>query len=76
MEDICHQQYSLNRKERSHDTENHYGYLIILNLAKSPFVNMVLKQNLAETKVLTLRLNLRLRPGRRLRPFVNTGPEV
>ena len=55
--------YSLNGKERSHDTENHYGYLIMLDLAKSPFVNMVLKQNLAEIKVLTLRLDLSLRPG-------------
>ena len=63
MKDICHQLYSLNRKERSHDTENHSGYLIILDLAKSPFVNMVLRQNLAETKVLTLRLDLSLRPG-------------
>ena len=30
--------------------------------AKSPFVNTVLRQNLAETKVLTLRLDLSLRP--------------
>ena len=63
MKDICHQQYSLNRKERSHDTDNHCGYSIILDLAKSPFVNTVLRQNLAETKVLTLRLDLSLRPG-------------
>ena len=62
MNDIYHQ-YSLNRKERSHDPENHCGYLIILDLAKSPFVNTVLKQNLAETKVLTLRPRLSLRPG-------------
>ena len=55
--------YSLNRKERSHNTENHCGYLIILDLAKSPFMNTVLGQNLAETKVLTLRLDLSLRPG-------------
>ena len=34
-----------------------------LDLAKSPFVNTVLRQNLAETKVLTLRLDLSLRPG-------------
>ena len=54
----------------SHDTENHCGCLIILDLAKSPFVNTVLSQNLAETKVLTLRLDLSLRP------FVNTGPDV
>ena len=63
MKDICHQYHSLNRKERSHDTENLCGYLIILDLAKSPFVNTVLRQNLAETKVLTLRLDLSLRPG-------------
>ena len=63
MKDMCHQYYSLNRKERSHDTENHCGYLIILDLAKSPFVNTVLRQNLAETKVLTLRLDLSLSPG-------------
>ena len=63
MEDTCHQEYSLNRKERSHDTENHCGFLIILGLAKSPFVNTVLRQSLAETKVLTLRLDLSLRPG-------------
>ena len=62
MKDICHQ-HSLNRKERSHDTENHCGYLIILDLAKSPFVNTVLRQNRAETKVFTLRLNLSLQPG-------------
>ena len=31
--------------------------------AKSPSVNMVLRQNFAETKVLTLRLDLSLRPG-------------
>ena len=47
----------------SHDTENHCGYLIILDLAKSPFVNMVIRQNLAETKFLTLRLDLSLRPS-------------
>ena len=70
MKDICHQKYSLNRKERSHDTENHCAYLIILDLAKSPFVNTVLRQNLAETKVLTLRLDLSLRP------FMNTGPGI
>ena len=39
------------------------GFLIILDLAKSPFVKTVLIQNLAETKVLTLRLDLSLRPG-------------
>ena len=55
--------YSLNRKERSHDTKNHCGCLIILDLAKSPFVNMVLRQNLAETKISTLRLDLCPRPG-------------
>ena len=53
----------MNGKERSHDTENHCGYLIILDLAKSPFVNTVLRQNLAEAKVLMLRLDLSLRPG-------------
>ena len=53
----------MNRKERSHDTENHFGYLIILDLAKSRCVNMVLRKNLAETKDLTLRLDLSLRPG-------------
>ena len=63
MKDICHQLYILNRKERSHDTENHCGDLIILDLAKSPFVNTVLRQNLAETNVLTLSLDLSLRPG-------------
>ena len=47
----------------SHGTENHCGYLIILDLGKSPFANTILKQNLAETKVLTLRLDLSLRPG-------------
>ena len=31
-----------------------------MDLAKSPFVNTVLRQNLAETKVLTLRLGLSL----------------
>ena len=63
MKDICHQYYSLNRKERSHDPKNHCDYLIILDLAKSPFVNTVLRQNLAETKVLNLRPHLSLRPG-------------
>ena len=63
MKDICHQYYSLNGKERLHDPENHCGYLIILDLAKSPFVNMVSRQNLAETKVLTLIPHLSLRPG-------------
>ena len=63
MKDICHQQYSLNRKERSHDAENHCGYLKILDLAKSPFVNMDLRQSLAETKVSSLRPHLSLRPG-------------
>ena len=63
MKDICHHWYSLKRKERSLDTENHCGYFIILDLAKSPFVNTVLRQNLGETKVLTLRLDLSLRPG-------------
>ena len=38
-------------------------YLIILDLVKSSFVNTVLRQNLAETKVLTLRLDLSTRPG-------------
>ena len=59
MKDICHQYYILNRNKRSHDPENHCGYMIILDLAKSPF----LRQNLAETKVLTLTLDLSLRPG-------------
>ena len=59
----------------SHDTENHCGYLIILDLAKSSFVNTDLRQNLAETKVLTLRLDLSLRPLLSLRPFVNTSPD-
>ena len=59
--------YSLNRMEGSHDTENHCGYLIILDVAKSPFVNTVLRQNLAETGVITLRLDS---------PFMNTGPGV
>ena len=63
MKDICHQYYILNRNKRSHDPENHCGYMIILDLAKSPFVNTLLRQNLAETKVLTLRLDLSLRPG-------------
>ena len=63
MKDICHQYYILNSNKRSHDPENHCGYMIILGLAKSPFVNTVLRQNLAETKVLTLRLDLSLRPG-------------
>ena len=57
MKDTFHQKYSLNRKERSHGTQNHCGYLIILDFIKSPFVNMILRQNLAETKVLTLRLD-------------------
>ena len=53
--------------------KNHCGYMKVKTKskvksktkvsAKSPFVNMVLRQNLAETKVLTLRLNLSLRPG-------------
>ena len=63
MKAICHQKYHLNKKERSHDTENHCGYLIILDLAKLPVVKTVLRQNLAETKVLTLGLDLSLRPG-------------
>ena len=63
MKDICHQQYSLNRKERSHDAENHCGYLISLDLAKSLFLNTDLRQNLAETKVSTLKPHLSLRPG-------------
>ena len=50
-------------KERSHDTENHCGYLIILDLFKSPFVNTVLRPNLAETKVFTLRRQIGLTPG-------------
>ena len=41
MKDICHQLYILNRYKRSHDTENHCGYLIILDLAKSPFVKSI-----------------------------------
>ena len=68
MKEICHQYYILDRNKRSHDPETHYDYMIILDLAKSPFVNTVLRQNLAETKVLTLRLDLSLRP------FVNTSP--
>ena len=44
-------------------TQKTTGYLIILDLATSPFVNTVLRQNLAEKKVLTLRLDLSLRPG-------------
>ena len=36
MKDIWHQYYILNRYKRSHDTENHCGYLISLDLAKSP----------------------------------------
>ena len=63
MKDIGHQLYSLKRMEGSHYTENHCGYLIILDVDKSPFVNMVLRQNLAETGVITLRLDLSLRPG-------------
>ena len=59
--------YSLNRKERSHDTENHCGYLIILDLAKSPFVNTILRQNLAET--LTLRLDLSLAKSKTLHEY-------
>ena len=41
-------------------TKNLCDYLIILDLAKSPFMNTVLRQNLAETKVLTLKLDLSL----------------
>ena len=44
-------------------TQKNTGYLIILDLAKSPLVYTVLRQNSAETKVLTLRLDLSLRPG-------------
>ena len=36
MKDIWHQYYILNRYKRSHDTENHCGYLISLDLARSP----------------------------------------
>ena len=36
MKDIWHQYYILNRYKRSHDTENHCGYLLSLDLAKSP----------------------------------------
>ena len=36
MKDIWHQYYILNTYKRSHDTENHCGYLISLDLAKSP----------------------------------------
>ena len=32
-------------------------------VSKSPFANTVLRKNLAETKVLILRLDLSLRPG-------------
>ena len=32
---------SLNRYNRSHDTENHCGYLMSLDLAKSPFVKSI-----------------------------------
>ena len=63
MKDIWHQYYILIRYKRSHDTENHCVYLIILDLGKSPFVNTVLRQKLAETKVLTLRPHLSVRPG-------------
>ena len=38
---ICHEQYILNRNKRSHDTENHCGYLIDFDLAKSPFVKSI-----------------------------------
>ena len=41
MKDICHQ----------YDTENHCGYLISLDLAKSPFVKV---PDLVKTKVLDL----------------------
>ena len=33
MKDICYQQYILIRYKTSRDTENHYGYLISLDLA-------------------------------------------
>ena len=56
MKDICHQKYSLNRKERSHDIENHCDYLIILDLARSPFVNTVLRQNQILCQVLAFGL--------------------
>ena len=46
---------SLNRNKRSHDRENHCGYMIILDLAKSLFVNTVLRENLAERKVLNFK---------------------
>ena len=36
MKAIWHQYYILNRSKRSHDTENHCGYLISWDLAKSP----------------------------------------
>ena len=49
MKDICHQYYILNRNKRSHDTENHYGYMISLGLAKSPFVKSIYVPDLAET---------------------------
>ena len=51
----------MNRKERSHDTENHCGYLIILDLAKSPFVNTVVNKVEPMTK-----------PKTSLKFFVNT----
>ena len=49
--------------------KNHCGYLIILDLAKSPFVNMILRQNVADTKVLTLRLDLSLAKSKTLREY-------
>ena len=41
MKDICHQYYILNRNKMSHDTENHGGYMIRLDLATSPFVKSI-----------------------------------
>ena len=64
----------MNRKERSHDKENHCGYLIILNLAKSLFVNMVLRQNLAETKV--FKTGFKPKTWLSQRPFMNTSLDL
>ena len=41
IKDICHQYYILNRNKMSHDTENHCGYMINLDLAKTPFVKSI-----------------------------------
>ena len=54
MKDIYHQYYMLNRNKRSHDTENHCGYMISLDLAKSPFAKSIKVPDLVKTKVLDL----------------------